>query len=193
MKTAVITTGGLGTREATITKTIPKTMLPLCAKSNYDSDPLLKPLVEIIFDNLYENGFRKFSIIISSTYKQTIKNHLNPNDSFMNLLSERKHYHDKRFQKTLLKLYKKIDNCEINWILQKTPMGFGDALLSAQKYVNDDAFLLHAGDTYFPRYNFLKVDVKELIPCSDNDDDWSVPHIDLSKVICLSITFAPNE
>ena len=51
---------------------------------------------------------------------------------------------------------KKIDNCEINWILQKTPMGFGDALLSAQKYVNDDAFLLHAGDTYFPRYNFLK-------------------------------------
>ena len=52
----------------------------------------------------------------------------------MNLLSERKHYHDKRFQKTLLKLYKKIDNCEINWILQKSPMGFGDALLSAQKY-----------------------------------------------------------
>ena len=50
MKTAVITTGGLGTREATITKTIPKTMLPLYTKSNYDSDPLLKPLIEIIFD-----------------------------------------------------------------------------------------------------------------------------------------------
>jgi len=35
-------------------------------------------------------------------------------------------------------------------------MGFGDALLSAKKLVGDDSFLLHAGDTYIPNYNFLK-------------------------------------
>jgi len=160
MKTVVITTGGLGTREATITKTIPKTMLPLYTKSKYDSDPLLKPLVEIIFDNLYENGFRKFCIIINSSYKQTIKNHLTNDEQFVNILKKRSHYHDKRFLKTLSKLYKRIDNCEIIWVSQKTPMGFGHALLSAKKFVGNDDFLLHAGDTYFPNYQFLSKFVK---------------------------------
>ena len=160
MKTAVITTGGLGTREATITKTIPKTMLPLYTKSNYDSDPLLKPLIEIIFDNLYENGFRKFCIIINSSYKQTIKNHLTNDESFINNLKKRDHYHDKRFLKTLSKLYKRIDNCKIVWVNQKTPMGFGHALLSAKEFVGNNNFLLHAGDTYFPNYEFIPEFIK---------------------------------
>ena len=34
-------------------------------------------------------------------------------------------------------------------------MGFGHALLSAKKFVKNDAFLLHAGDAYFPDYTFL--------------------------------------
>ena len=49
METAVITTGGLGTREATITKSNPKTMLPVYTNSNYDTDPVLKPIIELIF------------------------------------------------------------------------------------------------------------------------------------------------
>lgn len=155
MKTAVITTGGLGTRMATITKSCPKTMLPVYTKSEYDDDYFLKPIIEIIFDNLYQNGIRKFCIIISSNYKSTIKNHLTQDSSFIELLSKRDHYHDKRFVKVLSKLHKKIEKCEINWINQDTPMGFGHALLSAKKYVGSDDFLLHAGDTYFPNYSFI--------------------------------------
>ena len=34
-------------------------------------------------------------------------------------------------------------------------MGFGHALLSASKFVGNDTFLLHAGDSYFPSYEFL--------------------------------------
>ena len=41
MKTAVITTGGMGTRLATITKSLPKTMLPIYTKSKYDNDYVL--------------------------------------------------------------------------------------------------------------------------------------------------------
>lgn len=155
VKTAVITTGGMGTRIATITKTLPKTMLPMYTKSKYDDDFILKPIVEIIFENLYDSGFRKFCIIVNSNYKSLIKNHLTPDSSFVDLLSKRNHYHDKRFVNTLSKLYKKIQKCEIHWIDQETPMGFGHALLSAKKYVKDDDFLLHAGDTYFPNYEFL--------------------------------------
>ena len=155
MKTAVITTGGLGTRIATITKSCPKTMLPVYAKSEYDNDYLLKPIIEIIFENLYDYGFRRFCIIVSSNYKSVIKNHLTHDSSFIKLLSKRNHYHDKRFGKTLSRLSKKIEKCEVHWINQNTPMGFGHALLSAKKFVRNDDFLLHAGDAYFPDYTFL--------------------------------------
>ena len=104
MKTAVITTGGLGTREATITKSNPKTMLPVYANSNYDTDPVLKPIIELIFDGLFDNGFRRFCIIVSSNHKNIIKNHLTPDEAFLELLSKRNAYHDKRFVKILSKL-----------------------------------------------------------------------------------------
>ena len=155
MKTAVITTGGLGTREATITKSNPKTMLPVYTDSNYDNDPVLKPIIELIFDGLFDKGFRRFCIIVSSNHKNIIKNHLTPDATFLKLLSKRNAYHDKRFARILSKLYKKIDKSEIAWVSQKTPMGFGHALLSARKFVGDNNFLLHAGDTYFPNYEFI--------------------------------------
>ena len=155
MKTAVITTGGLGTREATITKSNPKTMLPVYTDSNYDNDLVLKPIIELIFDGLFDKGFRRFCIIVSSNHKNIIKNHLTPDATFLKLLSKRNAYHDKRFARILSKLYKKIDKSEIAWVSQKTPMGFGHALLSARKFVGDNNFLLHAGDTYFPNYEFI--------------------------------------
>ena len=160
MKTAVITTGGLGTREATITKSNPKTMLPVYTDSNYDNDPVLKPIIELIFDGLFDKGFRRFCIIVSSNHKNIIKNHLTPDATFLKLLSKRNAYHDKRFARILSKLYKKIDKSEIAWVSQKTPMGFGHALLSARKFVGDNNFLLHAGDTYFPNYEFIPEFIK---------------------------------
>jgi len=155
MKTAVITTGGLGTRLLTTTKGNPKTMLPLYSKTYDNGDPSLRPLIELIFDNLYKSGFRKFCIIVGSKTRKSILNHMMPDESFIALLKKRNNYHDKRFIKTLSELYKKIDNCEISWISQSTPMGFGHALLSAKRFVDDEKFLLHAGDTYFPNYDFL--------------------------------------
>lgn len=155
MKTAVITTGGLGTRLLTTTKESPKTMLPLYNKAYDGGDPTLQPLIELIFHNLYDHGFRKFCIIVGSKTKSSILNHMSVDKPFINLLKKRNSFYDKRFIKTLSVLYKKIDNSEIHWIEQPTPMGFGHALLSAKKFVSDDDFLLHAGDAYFPNYDFI--------------------------------------
>ena len=155
MKTAVITTGGLGTRLLTTTKESPKTMLPLYDKAYDNGDPMLRPLIELIFHNLYNHGFRKFCIIVGSKTKSSILQHMSVDQSFIDLLKKRNSFYDKRFIKALSSLYKKIDNCEIHWIEQPTPMGFGHALLSAKKFVSDDDFLLHAGDTYFPNYDFI--------------------------------------
>jgi len=128
--------------------------LPLYDKAYDDGDPMLRPLIELIFTNLYNNGFRKFCIIVGSKTKSSILHHMSVDESFISLLKKRNSFYDKRFIKTLSDLYKKIENCEIHWIKQPTPMGFGHALLSAKKFVDED-FLLHAGDTYFPNYDFI--------------------------------------
>ena len=169
MKTAVITTGGLGTRLLTYTKTNPKTMLPLYEKS-HDSikDPPLRPLLEIIFENLYDLGFRRFCIIVGKKTRKSIIEHMTPDKKYLSLLNERNVTSDRRFIKTLNRLYAKLNNCQIDWISQSTPMGFGHALLSAQKFVNNDSFLLHTGDAYFPDYQFMRSSLKTFQKNSDS-------------------------
>ena len=157
METAVITTGGLGTRLLTCTKNNPKTMLPLYKKSiDQNPDPLLRPLIEIIFNNLYDHGFRRFCFIVGEKTKESIINHLMPDIKYLSLLKKRNNDVDKRFIKTLNQLYRKFKNCEISWISQNTPMGFGHALLSSAKFVGRENFLLQAGDSFFPNYDFLQ-------------------------------------
>lgn len=156
MKTAVITTGGLGTRLLTSTKGTPKTMLPLFDKSHDKSnDPLVRPLLEMIFENLYDAGFRKFCFIIGGKTKHSILNHMKPDANFIKLLEKRNTSTDKRFKFNIQRIYKKIKQSKIAYISQATPMGFGHALTSASKFVGNDTFLLHAGDAYFPDYDFL--------------------------------------
>lgn len=156
MKTAVITTGGLGTRLFTITKVLPKTMLPLFEKNPSDlNSPILRPLIEIIFNDLYDMGFRRFCFIVGEKTKQVIIDHFNKNDTFINLLKKRNSVIDKRFIKSLENFDKKFDKCEVSWITQSTPMGFGHALLSSKKFVGNETFLLYAGDAFFLKTNFL--------------------------------------
>ena len=109
MKTAVITTGGLGTRLFTITKVLPKTMLPLFEKNPSDlNSPILRPLIEIIFNDLYDAGFRRFCFIVGVKTKRVIIDHFNKNDNFINLLKKRNSSIDKRFVKSLETFDKKI-------------------------------------------------------------------------------------
>ena len=170
MKTAVITTGGLGTRLLTYTKANPKTMLPLyCRSFDKNPEPLLRPLIEIIFENLYNHGFRRFCFIVGTKTKHSILDHMVPDADFIKLLKKRNNQFDNRFIKALTKFYNKIDKCEVSWISQNTPMGFGHALLSAKKFVGKNTFLLHAGDAYFPSYDFLD----DFIAAYQKDNDIS--------------------
>ena len=161
MKTAVITTAGLGTRLLTATKASPKTLLPLYYRSfDRNKEPLLRPLIEIIFENLYDNGFRKFCFIVGTKNKKSILNHMVPDQEYIKLLKKRNNQFDKRFVNALQKLYRKFEKCEIKWISQNSPMGFGHALLASKKFVGTKPFLLHTGDAYFPDYSFLNDFIK---------------------------------
>ena len=168
MKTAVITTGGMGTRLLTYTKDSPKAMVPLFEKNFYGKDnPVVKPLIEIVFENLFEQGFRNFCFIIGNK-GNSIYHHFSYDEKIVNILKKRNLEVDKIYLKHLNSLERKIKKCNISWIKQETPMGFGDALLKAEKFVSEKNFLLHAGDLYLPDYSFFKSFLKRF-----NDDRTS--------------------
>lgn len=148
--TVVIPAAGLGTRLFTWTKESPKEMVPIFYKTK-DDKILIKPLLEIIFENLFDSGFRNFCMIIGRG-KNTIEDHLGPNYDFVDILEKKGEY---EYSKILLKLYKKIEKSSIFWIRQHSLKGIGPATLLSEKIIADKPFLFHAGDLYIPQKKYL--------------------------------------
>jgi len=141
MKKAVITAGGLGTRLLPFTKELPKEMLPIYINEN--GNLILKPLLQAIFEQLYDVGFKEFCFIVGRE-KRAVEDHFTPDYDFLNYLSN----HGKQeIANTISKFYEKVKDSTIFFVNQPSPKGFGDAVLRAKPFVNED-FLLHAGDTY---------------------------------------------
>jgi UTP--glucose-1-phosphate uridylyltransferase len=151
INTVVIPAAGLGTRLFTITKEIPKEMVPVFYKTS-NGKILLKPLLEIIFENLYDSGFRNFCFIVGRG-KETIENHLSPHYDFLNLLNKKG---ESDYAKILSNLYKKIEKSSIVWIRQHSLKGIGPATALAKDYIGNKPFLFHAGDLYIPNTKYLK-------------------------------------
>jgi len=77
----VITAAGLGARLLSVTKEVPKEMLPLfCVGSN--GDLLFKPVLQLIFEQLYEVGFREFCFIVGKG-KRNIEHHSTPDYNYV--------------------------------------------------------------------------------------------------------------
>jgi len=141
IRKAVITAGGLGTRLLPVTKETPKEMLPLFTL-NADRDVYLKPVVQVVFESLYEVGFRDFCFVVGRG-KRTVENHFTPDYQFIHLL-ERKGL---KYQvEELNRFYRMIIDSKILFVNQPEPRGFGDAVLRAESFVGSEPFLVHAGD-----------------------------------------------
>jgi UTP--glucose-1-phosphate uridylyltransferase len=143
IRKVVITAAGIGTRLLTVTKEQPKEMLPLFTK-NSRGGLCVKPLLQIVFEQLYGSGFRDFCFIIGRG-KRVIENHFTIDLAFIKQLNK-KGKHD--LLSPLERFYKKLDDSLIMWINQPEPKGFGHAVLMAKPYVKDETFLVHAGDTH---------------------------------------------
>ena len=154
--TVVIPAAGLGTRLFTITKESPKEMVPVFYKTK-NNIILLKPLLEIIFENLYDSGFRNFCFIVGRG-KETIENHLSPHYDFIELLKKK---NENEYAKILSDLYRKIEKSSIVWIRQHSHNGIGYATMLAKNFVGSQPFLFHAGDLYIPKTKYLKDMIKE--------------------------------
>lgn len=141
MRKAVITAGGLGTRLLPFTKELPKEMLPLYVKEG--NTVMLKPLLQAIFEQLYDVGFKEFCFVVGKE-KRAIEDHFTPDYEFLNyLLNNGK----TEVANSMSNFYEKVKESVLFFVNQPSPKGFGDAVLRAKPFANED-FLLHAGDTY---------------------------------------------
>ena len=141
IKKAVIPAAGLGTRLIPYTKETPKEMLPIFDIE--DSEIVLKPLIQKIFEELYSIGIRTFCFIVGRG-KRVIEDYFTPDYSFIELLKSRKKM---RQINILKKFYSIIENSNIIFINQHKPLGFGHAVLLSETVIGNDTFLVHAGDT----------------------------------------------
>ncbi len=142
VRKAVVPAAGLGTRLLSATKEQPKEMLPLFAAGE-DRTVCLKPTVQQIFEQLFDFGLREFFFIVGKG-KRAIEDHFTPDRSYVDRLNAL----GKNPQASQLEnFYKRIRASTIVWVNQPEPRGFGDAVLHAERLVDDVEFLVHAGDT----------------------------------------------
>lgn len=139
----VIPAAGLGTRLLPATKEQPKEMLPIFTRIA-GGQIGLKPLLHLIFEQLYDMGFRQFCFVIGKG-KRAIKDHFTPAHDYVTMLENR---NKSGLAEELREFYQKIEKSTITWIDQPQPKGFGDAVLKALPFVGNEPMLVHAGDAY---------------------------------------------
>jgi len=137
----IITVGGLGTRLLPLTKEIPKEMLPIYDK-NKKGKLILKPILQVIFESLYDYNIRDFCFIVGRT-KRAVKDHFTPNVDLLDLLKKEKKM---ELRSQLNDFFKKLKRTKLVFVTQAKPVGFGNAIEYGKKFVTNDYFLLHAGD-----------------------------------------------
>jgi len=140
---AVITAAGLGTRLLPTTKEMPKEMLPLFSV-DLNGGLSLKPVLQLIFEQLYEAGFREFCFVVGRG-KRSVEDHFTPDYGYVGLL---RRAGKPNLAEHLESFYSKVESSTIFWVNQPEPRGFGDAVLKAEPFIGSEPFLVHAGDTY---------------------------------------------
>jgi UTP--glucose-1-phosphate uridylyltransferase len=143
IRKAIIPVAGLGTRLLSATKEQPKEMLPLFFANEHGS-LCLKPIVQEIFERLFDFGAREFYFIVGKQ-KRPIEDHFTPDFEFVHRLNDCGK-NDQALQ--LESFYERIKASTIVWVNQPEPKGFGDAVLQVECLVGREPFLLNAGDTY---------------------------------------------
>jgi UTP--glucose-1-phosphate uridylyltransferase len=141
IRKAVIPAAGLGIRLLSATKGQPKEMLPLFVR-NSNGETRLKPLLQLVFEQLYDTGLREFCFVVGRG-KRVVEDFFTPDDSFIEHLKSKKR---PDLAQELGQFYEKLRNCVVMFVNQPEPRGFGDAVYSVRTFTERDCFFVHAGD-----------------------------------------------
>jgi UTP--glucose-1-phosphate uridylyltransferase len=142
IRKVIIPAAGLGTRLFPATKEQPKEMLPIFSKT-MNGEIAVKPVVQVVFEQLYDAGLREFCYIVGRG-KRGIEDHFTPD---VNCVRTLEGMGKNRQASDLEDFYEKLDTSTIMWVNQPEPKGFGNAVLMAQPFVQNESCLVHAGDS----------------------------------------------
>jgi UTP--glucose-1-phosphate uridylyltransferase len=142
IRKVVIPAAGLGTRLYPATKEQPKEMLPIFSTTSH-GEVSVKPVVQVVFEQLYNVGLREFCYIVGRG-KRGIEDHFTPDAECVRNLEGM----GRNSQAVDLEnFYDNLKNSTIMWLNQPKPKGFGNAVLMAQPFVQNEQCLVHAGDS----------------------------------------------
>ena len=137
MTKVIITAAGKGTRLLPFTKEMPKEMMPVFSKI-FTKKRVVLPLLQYIYEQLYSMNFRDYCFVVGRE-KRSIEDHFTPHETYLRELAGDE-------KKLITNFYKKLEKSHLVWINQNKPLGFGDAVKRAQRYVGNEDFIVHAGD-----------------------------------------------
>ena len=192
MTKVVITAAGKGTRLLPYTKEMPKEMMPVFS-SVFTNKKVVLPLLQYVFEQLYSMNFRDYCFIVGRE-KRTIEDHFTPHESYLRDLKG-------DYEKIMNGFYKKLENSHLVWINQNKPLGFGDAVKRAERYVGKEDFIVHAGDVTIlskskhPITRLIQTaqenpDAKAILLCKKikNSKKYGVPTINKLSKNLLNVT-----
>ena len=137
MTKVVITAAGKGTRLLPFTKEMPKEMMPIFSQG-FTKNRVILPLLQYIYEQLYSMDFRDYCFVVGRE-KRSIEDHFTPHETYLRELTG-------DYKKFIKNFYNKLENSHLVWINQNRPLGFGDAVKRAERYVGKEDFIVHAGD-----------------------------------------------
>ena len=183
MTKVVITAAGKGTRLLPFTKEMPKEMMPVFSKV-FTKKRVVLPLLQHIYEQLYSMNFRDYCFVVGRE-KRSIEDHFTPHETYLRELGGEE-------RKLIRNFYKKLEKSHLVWINQNKPLGFGDAVKRAQRYVGNEDFIVHAGDVTIlskQKHPILRLmdiakknpDAKAILLCKKISDykRYGVPTVDI--------------
>lgn len=112
-----------------ITKSVPKEMLPI----------IDKPTIQFIVEDAVKSGIEDILIIISSS-KSSILNYFDYSFQLEENLKNKSKFKD------IYKIKEIADIANVQFIIQKKPLGLGDAIMMGKNFVNNEPFAILLGD-----------------------------------------------
>lgn len=121
------------------TRGLRKEMLPLFYRGR-QGNPTLAPVAHLVVRTLHAAGVDDLTVIVGPDQEAVVR-YFQPDDAFI----ARHLHHPERLVETLA-LHHLLSEVDFHWVTQRSPKGFGDALLKARERIGDQPFVLHAAD-----------------------------------------------
>ena len=140
IKQAIIPLAGLGTRLLPLTSVFAKELLPINGK----------PGIEFIIEECLDAGIKQIIFVISQK-KKMIKKYFYNDKFYKDIIKKKKDIRIIKEYKKIL-IYKKM----IKFVYQNKPLGTGDAVLKAKKFIKEKYFLVLLPDDLIVKKNCSK-------------------------------------